>query len=1117
MTGDSVADRTRAFYEWDLRGRSWERFDYPVDLEPPLTDPRPARPEIVIDDGRKETWLSSLFGRGQGPPPAEVAEEEPDLPAPADAAPPYESIALAVPSELEITQRAAEAWLRSVEAARHPVSWELISSRGTVQPWLSGAALDTPLLAEALGATFPDVVRNQVDQPLGAVWGENRADYLVALELGLGNEFVVPLADLRDFKLDPLAQIVASLALVGDSGTAVLQVLFRQADSRWPDVIRRAVTTPSGQPFFADAPEITALAKEKVSSPLFAAAVRLAVSAPAEALAWDVVRGVAGGLAQLKSPGNELIPVSMERSDRVVQDILDRTTHRHGMLLSARELVGLVHLPSRSVQSPALARGSQATAPAPESTQGSGVLLGVNSHHCRTVEVRLTEEDRLRHCHVVGASGTGKSTLMVSMMLEDIEEGHGVAVLDPHGDLVDELLARIPAKRHDDVVLFDPSDSEFVVGWNILGAGSELERELLASDLAATFERLATSWGDQMTTVLSNAVLAFLNSTRGGTLLDLRRFFLDPAFRADFVETITDDYIADYWRQDFPLIAKRNPQAPILTRLNNFLRNRLVRDVVTLEEGLVDFRSVLDDSRIFLARLSQGAIGEQNASLLGSLLVSKIHQVTLSRQDTLAAERRPFFLYLDEFHELATPSMATMFSGVRKYGLALTVAHQDLYQLRSSLPAVERAVLANAHTRICFRVGDEDAKRLSDGFSSFDAAALTDLGVGEAIVRLGKRTADFNLKTFDIPKVDRSQAIALREHALARWGVRRPLTERREDRETTPAEPGAGRPKESPQAESHPVADESGRETPRLDKSLLDYLEHVAVSPFSTVRERNDALGLSASTGQRTKTWVLDEGLVNEVSINRGGRGQQFKLLELTTAGREALAEFGVTPAAGLGRGGVAHQWWVNAIAEWLKEQGLKPRIEDDSSGVRVDLSYRAGNRHVAVEVETSRGHIFENISKDLGAGFDSVVTLLDETLDLEEIDAKLRSDLEGQMRSVRLGLLPDFKKRLAIPSSARRLARGNENQEPGRSRRRRRSSPSSAEPQQAPYYVPEPGVLTTPAAAEYLGLSPATLDTMRSRGGGPVFSKLGRRVVYRREDLDSWVLERQQKSTSDS
>jgi hypothetical protein len=330
----------------------------------------------------------------------------------------------------------------------------------------------------------------------------------------------------------------------------------------------------------------------------------------------------------------------------------------------------------------------------------------------------------------------------------------------------------------------------------MLSAHSEAEKDMLASDLVAVFRRLATSWGDQMTAVLANAILAFLESSRGGTLLDLRRFLVDGSFRREFLTTVRDQYARDFWTTEFPMLSGK-PQASILTRLDTLLRGRLLRGVVTAVEKPLDFRRVVDDRRIFLGKLSQGAIGEENAALLGSLLVSKLHQVCLLRQDQPEAARQPFYLYLDEFHNLATPSMAALFSGARKYRLGLIVAHQDLYQLRHSVPEVERAVLGNAYTRICFRLGDEDARTLSQGFSFFAADDLGNLGTGEAICRVGRKEHDFNLRTVRVEREDPDAVEArrrdIRVRSLSRWGVRRtedtaarPTPETEEPRRTEP-------------------------------------------------------------------------------------------------------------------------------------------------------------------------------------------------------------------------------------------------------------------------------------------------------------------------------------------
>src|SRR5205814_9960193 len=215
-----------------------------------------------------------------------------------------------------------------------------------------------------------------------------------------------------------------------------------------------------------------------------------------------------------------------------------------------------------------------------------------------------------------------------NLIRQDIENGEGVAVLDPHGDLVDQILGIIPPARIGDVVLVDPADLEYSIGFNILSAHSELEKNLLSSDLVAVFRRLSTSWGDQMTSVLGNAILAFLESSQGGTLADLRRFLVEVDFRKQFLGTVRDPEVVYYWGKEFPLLSGK-PQAPLLTRLDTFLRPKLIRYMVSQKKDRLDFRSMMDSKKIVLAKLAQGAIGEENAYLLGTLIVAKLHQMAL--------------------------------------------------------------------------------------------------------------------------------------------------------------------------------------------------------------------------------------------------------------------------------------------------------------------------------------------------------------------------------------------------------------------------------------------------------------------------------------------------------
>jgi hypothetical protein len=266
-----------------------------------------------------------------------------------------------------------------------------------------------------------------------------------------------------------------------------------------------------------------------------------------------------------------------------------------------------------------------------------------------------------------------------------------------------------------------------------------------------------------MNTVFANAIAAVLESSQGGTLAELRRFLVEKDFRAAFLRTVADEEVRYYWEKEFPLL-RGNAQAPILTRLDAFLRPRLVRNIVANPGESLDFRALMDERKILLVKLAQGAIGSENAYLLGSLVLSKLQQLALSRQDVEAAARPPFFVYLDEFQHLVTPTTDTLLSGVRKFGLSLTLAHQNLTQLSSELVD---SVLANAGTRICFRVGDQDARKLGDGFSFFAARDLQNLDTGQAVARVGRADCDFNLTTFPAPQIDPASSRARADEVIA--------------------------------------------------------------------------------------------------------------------------------------------------------------------------------------------------------------------------------------------------------------------------------------------------------------------------------------------------------------
>jgi energy-coupling factor transporter ATP-binding protein EcfA2 len=294
------------------------------------------------------------------------------------------------------------------------------------------------------------------------------------------------------------------------------------------------------------------------------------------------------------------------------------------MLLNCDELLSIAHLPSASARSAKLKREERRTKTPPALALGHALSLGENYHAGKSVQVTLGPNERVRHLHLIGASGSGKSTLLLNMIVQDIRNGEGSVVLDPHGDLIDQILGHVPEERVRDVVLLDPSDEGYPIGFNILSAHSELERNLLASDLVSVFRRLSTSFGDQMNTVLANAIMAFLESTEGGTLSDLRRFLVEREFRERFLATVRDPEIVYYWQKEFPLLTGK-PQGPILTRLDTFLRPKMIRHMVSQKENRIDCGAIMNGRRILLVKLAQGLIGEENSYLLGTLIVSMLN------------------------------------------------------------------------------------------------------------------------------------------------------------------------------------------------------------------------------------------------------------------------------------------------------------------------------------------------------------------------------------------------------------------------------------------------------------------------------------------------------------
>jgi len=956
------------FAAWEVRGRGWDVFPEPVELEPPF---RPfigyTSPPPVADDGRKPTVLSSFLERlrPRSPSPAPPAlpsidtEPEPRWREPIEGV----EIPLILPLSRSVPAAQVESFLRHVGRDAETLALELLGTEREATCQMVAAPQTVTRVVQGVEACFPGIVcapggrSVEPGEALSSGWHDSEPSFAV-VELGLGSEWMLPLGNPRS---DVLATVVAALDGLRKEELGLLQILFAPARRAWAESVVVAVSDAHGKSLFINRPDLRRGAQQKIASPLFAVVIRLAASAVNAARAWEIIADLAAPFAAFARPGgNFFAPLNNEGYSAFAHeaDILTRSSRRSGVLLNMEELIPLL-TPPVSAPSRKLLRETQRTHSAPERLiTGGTLLLGTNRHAGKTNEVFLTPEHRVRHTHVIGASGTGKSTFLLNLIQQDIERGEGVAVLDPHGDLIDAVLGMIPPERTADVIVLDPSDENFPVGLNILAAHSDFERNLLASDLTSVFRRLSTSWGDQMESVLRNGILAFLESSRGGTLADLRRFLLDAAVRKEFLTTVTDPEIVYYWTKAFPQLSGGKSIGPLLTRLDEFLSRKPIRYMVSQWDDRLDFSELLDRGGILLAKLPQGLIGRENTALLGSLITAKLQMAAMSRQRMPAAQRRDFWCYMDEFQHFITPSMAEILAGARKYRLGLILAHQELRHLDADRD-VASAVLSNCLTRVVFKVGDADARTLESGFSHFEARDLMNLGVGEAVCRAERSDDDFNLTIPARESVDEQECARVSENVIVTSRTR------------------YARPRAEIEAElrqhlqtAEPVARKATAPTP----PPAEVPSAVAASvPVSEVPQ-NAASELVSETAEEVPTVV-------------------------------PVVEKAERPAPVLGRGGPIHRDIQNRIKAVAEEIGFRATLESQIGTGGADLLLERLEQRIAVEISVTTGvtHEVGNLLKCLTGNYGLIALIAADERKAKQIIEKVREGI-SETAAARIG-----------------------------------------------------------------------------------------------------------------
>lgn len=733
------------FYMWECLHRGYYLFDYPIDLAIPYRPFERREPIGYIDDGKVPSFFKRLGNTLKPSIPTE-RDEKPlyDFPVPLEITDDLRVLVLTFKERVAIDRLLSVELLSMFSLSKDPLSFEIIGTGSDIRIQLTCSEYDHPRVVSHIKAYFPTVHITEGEQFEMIFDASDDGSEIALVDFGLEYEFMLPIAQGRDFKIDPLTSVIAQFESLRTGSVVIFQILFKGISTPLSNDIMFAMSDGEGGAFFESNPEMMEGAKQKVSSPLFACVMRVAAQGTSKSHSEYLAKELISSLCFGSDSGeNNLVAVSNEgyEYNQHVMNVFHRQSNRLGMILNAEELVNYVHYPNNTIVSEKLG-GGELGKEAPLHVQNQKYHLGINQVGNTEIEVSLSDEQRLSHTHVIGVTGMGKSTLLANMFVQDIELGGGGVMFDPHGDIIDDILLRIPEHRQNDVIILDPSDSEFPIGFNLLHAETEAERLVLSSDLVSAFRKYATSWGDRIESVLSNAIDTFLESDKGGTLIELKRFLLEKKFRDQFLKTVHDPQLQYYWKHDFALVTRAS-LSPLLIRIDTFLRPKIIRHMFAQKSGL-DLADIVNGNKILLVKLSQGLIGKGNAHLLGTLLVSKLGQVALGRQSLSKSERTPFYVYMDEFQNLMTDSISEMLSGVRKYGVGLVLAHQDMEQL-SRDTELAQSILSNPNIRICFRLGDTDAKLMERRFSGFDMNDLQSLPRGKAIMRVGGMQNDFNI------------------------------------------------------------------------------------------------------------------------------------------------------------------------------------------------------------------------------------------------------------------------------------------------------------------------------------------------------------------------------------
>ena len=592
-----------------------------------------------------------------------------------------------------------------------------------------------------------------------------------------------------------LSEAVKSSSVSSFSPAALLksmtEVFFRSAPKN-PSTQQKPPATPKESPINQ---EVLQAVSKKASLPLFDVNIRLLASSDKAGRAEQLVKELEGAFEQFNSPLLNQIRFQ-ELSGKKLRDLFFRFSFRlfndsKVLPLSVNELASIFHFPAPTLFAPTIKWLKAKQAPPPHNLPQEGLLIGKSVFRGEEKKVFMLPSDRRRHFYIIGQTGTGKSSLFQTMVNQDIEQGHGVCLIDPHGDLAERVLAYVPAQRAEDVIYFNPTDVERPIGLNMLETDPRFPeaKTFVVNELLEIFDKLynlkAQGLGGPIyEQYMRNSLLLVMEDPESGnTLLEVPRVLSDKEFRELKLSRCKNIVVKNFWRKEAEKaggeFSLANLVPYVTSKMNVFVANDLMRPIIAQEKSTIDFREIMDEGKIFIVNLSKGRLGDVNSYLLGMIIVGKLLLAAFSRANIPEEERKDFYLYIDEFHNVTTNAITHALAEARKFRLSMVFAHQFIGQLEEE---TRKAIFGNVGSILAMRVGPEDAKYLVTQFKpTFDETDLVNLDNYNGLLRLlirGQASEPFNIVTYPPPKGSNLLVDKIKEYSRLKYGRKREIIEK---------------------------------------------------------------------------------------------------------------------------------------------------------------------------------------------------------------------------------------------------------------------------------------------------------------------------------------------------